>query len=139
MSASECQNIPPLTTVDNTRHVSTIRALTSFNVSGNRISAEEMRKLIAIVESMSTMAVLCEVPFKNKTITELDLRGQNLYSDGAVVVGHYLENNPALTSLDVSQSALCGINVIDDGLYDLTHAYDVTGVSALADAIGKHP
>lgn len=113
--------------------------MTSLNVSGNRIPAEEMRKLIAIVESMSTMTVLCEVPFKNKTITELDLSGQNLYSDGAVVVGHYLENNPVLTSLNVSQSALCGIHVIDDGIYDRTYDYDVTGVTALADAIGKHP
>ena len=65
-----------------------------------------MKEIIAICESKPTMKVLCEVPFKDKTITELNLSGKNLGTEGALVVSYYLEDNGAMTSLDVSNNNL---------------------------------
>ena len=45
---------------------------------------------------------------------------------------YYNTTKGALTSLNVSKSALCGINEWGQG------TYDASGVIALADAIGKH-
>ena len=76
----------------------------------------------------------------NTVLRELDLSGQgaNGYSsyslDAAcateLAVG--LSANGALTSLDISNNKLCGID--EDGF----GTYDASGVTALADAIGKH-
>ncbi len=60
-----------------------------------------MKKIIAITESMPTMKILCEVPFKDKTITELELSGKNLQADGAMVVSHYIHDNGALASVNI--------------------------------------
>ena len=62
-----------------------------------------MNEIIALVEAKPTMKVLCAVPFRDKTITELDVSGQSLGVEGAVVIRRYLENNGALTSLDISK------------------------------------
>ena len=77
--------------------------MTNLNISGNRIPAKEMKKIISIAESKPAMMVLCEVPFKDKTITELDLSGKDLGANGTMVVSHYIHNNGALTSLNVSK------------------------------------
>ena len=73
--------------------------MTNLNICANRIPAEEMKKIIAIAESIPTMKTLCEVPFQDKTITELDLSGKNLGADGAMVVSHYIHNNGALATI----------------------------------------
>jgi hypothetical protein len=49
-----------------------------------------MRKIMAITMSYIAMhinntKVLCEIPFKNKTLTELDVSGKNLGTEGALV------------------------------------------------------
>ena len=58
-----------------------------------------MNEIIAIVEAKPAMKVLCAVPFRDKTITELDVSGQNLGVEGALVIRRYLENNGALEKL----------------------------------------
>ena len=58
-----------------------------------------MNKIIAIVEAKPAMKVLCTVPFRDKTITELDVSGQNLGVEGALVIRRYLENNGALETI----------------------------------------
>jgi hypothetical protein len=58
-----------------------------------------MRELMAIAMSMDNMKIFCELPFKDKTITELDLRRKNLGIEGARVVAEYLDGNGALTKL----------------------------------------
>ena len=65
-----------------------------------------MKEIIAMCASKPTMKVLCEVPFKDKAITELDLSGKSLGTEGALVVSYYLENNVAMTSLDLSKNNL---------------------------------
>ena len=106
--------------------------MTSLHLGKNKIPVENMNEIIAIVEAKPAMKVLCAVPFRDKTITELDVSGQSLGVEGALVIRRYLENNGALTSLNVSNNMLCGLN--QDGL----GTYDASGVTALADAIGKH-
>jgi hypothetical protein len=50
--------------------------LTSLHVGKNGIPEKEMREIMAIATiamHMDSMKVLCEVPFKDKTLTELDI------------------------------------------------------------------
>ena len=51
----------------------------------------------------------------------------SLFTDGTPMI-----SNAALTSLNVSKNMLCGLNQYGHG------TYDASGVTALADAIGKH-
>jgi hypothetical protein len=55
---------------------------------------------------MDSMKILCEVPFKDKTLTALDVSGKNLGMEGALVVAEYLDGNEALTSLNLSSNNL---------------------------------
>jgi hypothetical protein len=48
---------------------------------------------------MDSMKILCEVPFKDKTLTELDVSGKDLGMEGALVIAEYLDSNEAMTSL----------------------------------------
>jgi hypothetical protein len=48
-------------------------ALTSLHVGKNNIPEKEMREIMAITMRMESMKILCEVPFKDKTLTELDV------------------------------------------------------------------
>ena len=65
-----------------------------------------MKEITAMCASKPSMKVLCEVPFKDKMVTKLDVSGKNLGTEGALVVSYYLENNGALTSLNVSNNEL---------------------------------
>jgi hypothetical protein len=87
--------------------------MTSLHVGTNEIPEKEMRELMAIAMSMNNMKILCEVPFKDKTITELDLSGKNLGIEGARVVAEYLDGNGALLSLDISDNGIGGYYTAD--------------------------
>ena len=78
--------------------------MTSLNIGSNNIPIETMNEIIAIVEAKPAMKVLCAVPFRDKTITELDVSGQSLGVEGTLVIRRYLENNGALASLDLSEN-----------------------------------
>jgi hypothetical protein len=81
-------------------------ALTSLHVgqkcTQNGIPAEEMRKIMAIAMRMDNMKILCTVPFKDKTLTELEVSGKNLGKEGALVVAGYLDGNVALSTFTFS-------------------------------------
>jgi Leucine-rich repeat (LRR) protein len=81
-----------------------MRALTSLHVGKNNIPDIKMREIIAITMRMESMKILCEVPFKDKTLTELDISGKNLGMEGALVVAEYLDGNDAITSLNLSDN-----------------------------------
>jgi hypothetical protein len=76
------------------------RALTHLHVGENNIPEKQMREIIAIVMHMDSMKILCQVPFKDKTLTELDVSGKNLGTEGAFVVADYICNNGALSCKD---------------------------------------
>jgi Ran GTPase-activating protein (RanGAP) involved in mRNA processing and transport len=71
-------------------------ALTSLHVGQNGIPKKELREIIAIAMGMDNMKFLCEVPFKDKTLSELDVSGKNLGTEGALVLAEYLDGNGAL-------------------------------------------
>jgi Leucine-rich repeat (LRR) protein len=70
--------------------------MTSLHVGGNRIPEKEMRKIMTIA-----MKILCEIPFKDKTLTELDVSGKNLGMEGALVIAEYLDGNRAISSVNI--------------------------------------
>jgi hypothetical protein len=80
--------------------------MTSLHVGRNSIPKKEMREIMALAMRMDSMKILCEVPFKDKTLTALDVSGKNLGTEGALVVAEYLDGNGALTSLNLSLNNL---------------------------------
>jgi hypothetical protein len=64
----------------------------------NNIPEKEMREIMTIAMRMDSMKILCEVPFKDKTLTKLDVSGKNLGTDGALVVAGYLDGNGAIST-----------------------------------------
>jgi hypothetical protein len=99
-----------------------MRALTSLHVGRNHIPEKEMREIIAIALRMESMNILCEVPVKDKTLTELDISGKCLGYEGTLVVAEYLDGNGAITRLNLSDNGKGGHN-------------DEPGVHALADML----
>jgi Leucine-rich repeat (LRR) protein len=83
-----------------------MRAMTSLHVGMNRIPGTEMKEIIAMAMRKESIKMLCEVPIKDKTLTELDVSGKNLGMEGALVVVEYLRDNGAMTSLDISDNKL---------------------------------
>jgi Ran GTPase-activating protein (RanGAP) involved in mRNA processing and transport len=86
--------------------ISDMGALTSLHVGGNNIPEKEMREIMAIAMRMDNMKVLCEVPFKDKALTELDISRKTLGKEGALVVAEYLDGNRALLKLNISNNAI---------------------------------
>jgi hypothetical protein len=81
-------------------------AMTSLHLGKNSIPEKEMREIMAIAMRMDSMKVLCEIPFKDKTLTELDVSGKNLGAEGALVIAEYLDGNRAMTSLNLASNKL---------------------------------
>ena len=78
--------------------------LENLHIGNNSIPIEKMNEIVAIIEAKPAMKVFCAIPFRDKTITELDVSGQGLGAEGALVVSRYLENNGALTSFNLSKN-----------------------------------
>jgi hypothetical protein len=93
-------------------------ALTSLHVGKNSIPEKEVREIMAIAVHMDSMKILCEVPFKDKAVTALDVSGKNLGMEGALVVAEYLDGNEALSVLSLKDNGLCaaGAKVLGEGL-----------------------
>ena len=73
-------------------------AMTSLHVGMNAIPEKEIKEIIVIAMSKDSMKLLCEVPIKDKTLTELDVSGKGLGTEGALVVAEYLRDNGAMSS-----------------------------------------
>jgi hypothetical protein len=95
-----------------------VGTLTSLHVGRNNISEKEMKEIMAVAMRMDSMQILCEVPFKDKALTELDVSGKDLGPEGALVVANYLEGNRALLSLNLADNYLCGIDEYGSGTFD---------------------
>jgi Ran GTPase-activating protein (RanGAP) involved in mRNA processing and transport len=131
------------------RYVSDNGALTSLHVGKNKIPEKEMREIMVIAMPIESMKILCEIPFKDKTLTELDVSGKNLGTEGALVVAEFLDGNGAMTSLDVSENKLLAkgtellavalkgnqtLTALNISSNDMTNG-GMSGVIALADDI----
>jgi hypothetical protein len=89
--------------------------MSNLDVRKNWIREKEMREIMAIAMSMDSMCILCKVPFKDKTLATLDVSGENLGAEGALVVAEYLRDNRALVSLDVSSNDLGEADLLPTG------------------------
>jgi hypothetical protein len=74
----------------------------SLHVGKNNIPEKEMRELMAVAMRKDSMTILCEVPIKDKTLTELDISGKNLGMEGALVVADYLDGNGTISTVIVN-------------------------------------
>jgi Ran GTPase-activating protein (RanGAP) involved in mRNA processing and transport len=119
-------------------------ALTNLHVGKNSIPEKEMREIMAIAMRMDSMKILCEVPFKDKNLTELDISRKDLGTEGALVVAEHLDGNRALTFLDLSSNSLTGKHGDDMSgntelsvviRYRTTPDISFAGITALANAI----
>jgi hypothetical protein len=82
--------------------------MTSLHVGMNHIPEKEMTEIIVLAMGKESMKLLCEVPIKDKSLTELDVSSKSLGAEGALVVAEYLRDNGAMTSLDVSGNGIGG-------------------------------
>jgi Ran GTPase-activating protein (RanGAP) involved in mRNA processing and transport len=82
-------------------------SLSNLHIGCNKIPEEQMRVFIA----MDKLDVLCAVPIKKlkaNSITELDLAGKSLGTEGALVLSTYLkaDANGSLASLTISHNKI---------------------------------
>ena len=92
--------------------------MTNLHIGNNGIPVETMNEIIALIEAEPAMKVLCAIPFRDKTIKELNVSGQNLGIEGALVIRRYFENAGALEKFDISDNALYeeGTNILAESL-----------------------
>jgi hypothetical protein len=126
-------------------------AMTSLHVGMNHIPEKEMTEIIVLVMGKESMKLLCEVPIKDKSLTELDVSSKSLGTEGALVVAEYLRDNGALLVLSMNSNhlgvdggkalaeglkgnnAITELNIADN---DLTYyGEDISGIIILADVI----
>jgi hypothetical protein len=100
--------------------ISDMRAMTSLHVGQNNIPEKEMKEIIVDAMNKESMKMLCEVPIKDKTLTELDVSGLSLGSEGALVVAEYLRDNGAMTSINLANNNIGAIVMSDGWKYDQT-------------------
>ena len=104
-------------------------AMVTVNVMGNSISKEQLAKLQEMMKAHPTIVSLCGIA---DDATKADLSGLRMGADDAAILANELPAKGALTSLNVSNNMLCGVDSYGFG------TFDASGVTALADAIGKH-
>ena len=101
----------------------------TVNVMANGIGKEQLSKLQEMMQAHETLVSLCGI---TDDATVANLSGLGMDPDDAVVLADELPVKGALTSLNVSNNALCGINEHGYGIYD------ASGVTVLAESISKH-
>jgi hypothetical protein len=87
-------------------------ALSSANLLGNSILAEQAQELVKIMRSKENLTTLCGL---SREETELDFSGQDLGAGDAVLIANDIRDMGASTSLDLSGNHLCQI-VLTDGI-----------------------
>jgi hypothetical protein len=103
------------------------KALSSLHLGMNNIPEKEMTQIMAIAATKDSIKMLCEVPFKDKTITELDVSGKRLGIEGALVLSEFLRNNTSLSKFDISNNYIGteGGKALAEGLEGNQHLTDL--------------
>ena len=110
----------------------------TYNADGITAIADALRvngSLTKMSLAWNTLGVegtkaICDALEQNKTLKELDLSGFNMGgAAGAKHVAKMLGVNGSLTSLDLSDNQLCGLNIWGQG------TYTSEGITAIADAL----
>ena len=109
--------------------IPTMGALVLADILNNSICTRHAHKLATVLKQHATLKSLCG---NTGDETELDMSGKAIGADGTIMLAPEIIANGTLTWLNMSNSALCGLDRFDKG------AYDASGVMALADALRKH-
>jgi hypothetical protein len=122
-------------------------AISSVNLLKNNISVEQAQELVKIMQSKEKLTTLCGLSRKE---TMLDFSKQGLGPGDAMLIANDIKDMGALTSLDISSNSLRveGTKLLANALGNnqtmtslnvssnyMTYGSDMTGVTALADAI----
>jgi hypothetical protein len=78
-------------------------AISSVNLLGNKIPAEQAQELVKVMQAKEKLTTLCGL---SRDETELDSSGQNLGAGDAVLIANDISDIRALTSLDLSLNCL---------------------------------
>ena len=86
---------------------------------------------LSVSTSMKKIKVnKCELPIDVlKTGVEVDLSGQELQVEDAIIIAACIKFSTSMTFLNLSSNCLCGLNEYGGG------TYDATGIKAIADAL----
>ena len=96
----------------------------------NQIPEAQMLQIIA----MERFDVLCAVPvkeLKENSITEVDLAGQSLGVEGALVLAEYIKHNNSVITLDISNNQLVCWS-------DSSKRWNNAGIDALGKALAMN-
>ena len=106
--------------------------LTSIDVRRNNIAGDGAVQLAAAVLGNLRIEIFSGIPIKEmraNSLTELDLKGEDVGVEGGMVVAGLLPVMGSLTSLDLSLNQLCGLDGHGRG------TYTADGITAIADAL----
>ena len=105
---------------------------TSVDVGWNDITGNVAQELATVVLSKPTLEIFCNIPIKKlraDSLSELDLSGKGVGVPGALVLANLLPVTGGLTSLNLSDNQLCGLDHHGSG------TYTAEGITAIADAL----
>jgi hypothetical protein len=110
--------------------------LTRVDVRNNNIAGDGAEQLAAAVLGNLKIEMFNEIPIKEmraNSLTELDLNGKDFGVEGGMVVAGLIPVMGGLTSLDLSNNALCG--VVQDPFGRISDTYTAEGLSAIMDSL----
>jgi hypothetical protein len=113
-----------------------MRAISSVNVLFNGIGTEQAKTLASVLKEHPTLRSLCG---NSGEETELDMKGQKIGVEAAIMLAPEIAGNGALSSLNLAANCLCGIvNSIDyagRGTTSSRGTYDASGNTTPLDHI----
>ena len=110
--------------------------LTRVDVRHNAFAGDGAAQLSAAVLGNLKIEMFNEIPIKEmraNSLTELDLNGKGVGVEGGMVVAGLIPVMGGLTSLDLSNNALCG--VVQDPFGRISDTYTAEGLSAIMDSL----
>jgi hypothetical protein len=76
---------------------------------------EQAQELVKIMQAKEKLTTLCGL---SKAETELDFSDRNLGDGDAVLIANDISDMGALSSLNLAENSLCGINEYFGGTFD---------------------
>jgi hypothetical protein len=107
-------------------------ALTRVDIRRNNIAGDGAEQLVAAVLGNLKIEMFNEIPIKEMradSFTELDLEGKGVGVVGGMVIAGLMPVMGVLTSLNLSDNQLCGLDDRRRG------TYTAEGITAIADAM----
>jgi Ran GTPase-activating protein (RanGAP) involved in mRNA processing and transport len=113
-------------------------SLTSVSLASNYITGAAAKGLATTVLAKSTLENFSGIPLRElrtDSLTTLDLSHKGLGVPEAMVLGDLMGSTCSLTSVDLSNNALCGLRCTTDDLGRQQGTYSEEGITAIAHAL----